>query len=41
MQIKPAPAACYRRPRVDETDHPVAVERSAFSTRWKSFAAKG
>ena len=27
MQIKPAPAACYRKPRVDETDHPAALER--------------
>ena len=27
MQIKPAPSSCYRRPRVDETDHPTALER--------------
>ena len=27
MQVKPAPASCYRKPRVDETDHPVALER--------------
>ena len=27
MQIKPAPSACYRRPRVDETDDPTALER--------------
>ena len=27
MQVKPAPASCHRKPRVDETDHPVALER--------------
>ena len=27
MQVKPAPASCYRRPRVDGTDDPTALER--------------
>ena len=27
MQVKPAPASCYRKPRVDETDCPTAGER--------------
>ncbi len=27
MQFKPAPASCYRKPRVDETNCPTAKER--------------
>lgn len=27
MQVKPAPASCYRKPRVDETNCPTAKER--------------
>ena len=27
MQIKSAPAASYRKPRVDDTDYPVALPR--------------
>ena len=41
MQIKPAPAACYRRPRVDETDHPVALERKRKLDKMEELRGEG
>ena len=41
MQIKPAPSACYRRPRVDETDDPVALERKRKLDKVEELRAEG
>ena len=41
MQIKPAPASCYRKPRIDETDHPEARRRLAILAKVDAFRARG
>ena len=41
MQIKPAPVSCYRKPRIDETDHPEARRRLAILTKVAALRARG
>ena len=41
MQIKPAPASCYRKPRIDETDHPEARRRLAILAKVAALRERG
>lgn len=41
MQIKPAPVSCYRKPRIDETDHPEAPRRQAILAKVDAFRTRG
>ena len=41
MQIKPAPVSCYRKPRIDETDHPEARRRLAILTKVAALRERG
>ena len=41
MQIEPAPVSYDRKPRVDETDHPVALARLRTLAKVDDLRAKG
>ena len=41
MQIKAAPAACYRKPHMDETEDPEALRRLAVLDKIEVLRAAG